>query len=270
MAFTVKDWTAYTDNNTTEKDVVLLMALPDGVGGFDLINMTKEEFFNIASDMVIQFNQSSGEMINFSQADSTSMNYIAGAKILSIIGTSNLIFAETFGGNADIQIVNGASRSSMVLGGVGKDGFITLLNTLGDETDIEATATVGLTTRLTDARNDDDPTTVELQYREDRVFDRATAASGASTDLPGSYETVFQASASGGGIANHTFNMPAVLGGSGSARNKVRLVIEGTITTVTMATPGAETIDEPFTSAGSSFQVREWIYDPGGVWRRIL
>jgi hypothetical protein len=261
--FNVKDFWSYSDDPSTLKDLVLLVAKPGG-GGFSLINMTKEEFFKIASTMSIEFTQTNGEIINFNDADGVSMNYLAGGKIIGVTGSNNFIFAETFGGNADIQIVNGATRSSIVLGGNSKDGFLRLLNTAGDETNIEATASIGLTTRLTDPRNENNPTTVNIQFREDQLFDFATVSAAGSTDIPQAYHSIYQANAAAGSISSHTFNMPEAVSG-----NIVRLAITGTITTVTMSTPGAETIDDPFTAAASAFQYREWIYDPGGVWRRI-
>lgn len=263
MVFTVKDFWGYTDDPSTLKDLVLLVAKPGG-GGFSLINMTKEQFFKIAATMAIEFTQTNGEIINFNEADGVKMNYLAGGKIISLSGTSNLIFEESYGNGADIQIVNGATRSSIVLGGTGKDGYLKLLNTVADETDIQSEATLGIVAKLTNPRNENDPTTVHFQYREDSLFDFANVADAGTTDIPQALNSTFQATATGGGIASHTFNMPVAVAGY-----RVRLTIIDTITTVTMATPGAETIQGPFTAAGSAFQSREWIYDPGGLWRRI-
>jgi len=275
--FTVKDWIAYTDNNTTNKDVVLLMALPDGGGGFDLINMTKEEFFNIASNMVIKFNPSgSSDYIVFDDAQDVKLRYVDGSNYLFLDNLPRLIMSDDGSTNEQVELRNDASSSGLTVGGFSptngqKKGFVAIFTDgVAFSATLESTATADLTAEFSDARNENDPSTVNVQYREDRLYNTSTAITGNSTDIPGSYETIYKSVAQGGGIASHTFNMPAVAGGSGSAGNKVRLVIEGTITTVTMATPGAETIDDPFTAAGSSFQVREWVYDPAGVWERIL
>lgn len=84
MAFSVKDFWSYTDDPSTLKDLVLLVAKPGG-GGFSLINMTKEEFFRIAQDMAIQIDTPSGQR--------TFIDFGGGRKI-SYVGSTNTLIEE--------------------------------------------------------------------------------------------------------------------------------------------------------------------------------
>jgi hypothetical protein len=48
------------------------------------------------------------------------------------------------------------------------------------------------------------------------------------------------------------------------------VAVNGEITSVTMTTPGAETIEDPFTSTSTGFQAREWLYvESETEWKRI-
>src|SRR6056297_1930026 len=288
MAFTVKDFWSYINNNTTDKDIVMLHALPDGSGGFSLINMTKEEFFNIASDMTLQFNpnaatdliiidpntsskityntatsileilaisqlsfpaatsirfnptadntlinvnqpgvgnvgnltfdvtsgafrvkdanffeledstvlkfnpNSSSDFILFDSSTDVKLRYVEGPKYLFFDNLPRIMMSDDGSTNEQVELKNDASSAGLTVGGFSptngqKKGFVAIFTDgIAFSTTLESTATANLTAEFSDARNENDPSTVNVQYREDRIFDRATVTSGASTDIPGS------------------------------------------------------------------------------------
>lgn len=265
MSFTVKNWTAYTDNATTEKNVVLLLALPDGSGGFSFINMTKEEFFNISDDMTIKFNPSAGtiNLIEFDQLNTVVLKYLASGQIaildnmanwgLSNTGTTNQVGLSIVGGNGRLYAGTNA----------GVEGELYLYDSNGDRLQIITSLTADETARFEDGRSAASINTVK--YRQDDVYQRTSAANAGSTTLPSGNICAMRSNVTGGSITSHTYDFPA----NPSNGDRIRLAVSGSITTTIMAAPGATTIESPFTSV-TTFASREWAYDAlNDEWTRI-
>lgn len=259
MAFSVKDFWSYTDDDTAQKDLVLLLAKPGGAG-FSLVNMTKEEFFNIASDMTIKFNPTgSNAFITYDEDDSIELKYLAPLNALYYENLPLLYFTDD-GSTPQIQFENGTT-ARIIVGGGSKQGQLVINDGNGENITINALLDSDEIVRIRNCRTL--VTNPDIQYRQDKTYNFGVVSDGGTTDIASSLYTI-QVSDASSAISAHTYNMPDPTDG-----DRVRLAIDGSITTITMATPGAETIQDALTTA-SGFTAREWVYVGGeGEWKRI-
>jgi len=255
MAFTVKDYWAYTTSNNTDKDFLMLLALPDGGGGYNLRNITKEDFLVIPDDMTLTFEQIAGSLITLDTTNSVTLNYVAAAQLVYFENLLNLGLSQS-GNNNEVGLILQGGKGILSAGrSTGVIGVLRLYSTGGDLMDLESEMTSDESVRIKDGRKSSLPE-YSLMFREDNVYERSTATNGGTTDIGNGERTLVVSQADGGSIASHTFNMPA----NPSSGDIVRLQCQGTFTSITINTPGAETVQSPLSSA-SSFTVREWVYD---------
>lgn len=257
MAFSVKDFWSYTDDPSTLKDLVVLVAKPGG-GGFSLINMTKEEFFKIAPTMPLEFQPQAGHntLIVFDDPNTVTFEYLP-ANQSAFLQNLLEIGLSANGTTNDVAMAFVSGRGRLIAGrasGPITEGEVLIYDTNGQAVTMRAALAANITARHQDPRNPSS-TTVDYKYRQDDLYQRSSALDAGSTDLPtGENSTCISESA---GISTHTYNFPA----NPENGDRIRLTIYGTITTVTMSAPGSTTITGGFTAAGSAFQSRTFIYD---------
>ena len=226
--------------------MILLVAKPDGGGGYNLVNMTKEEFFALTGqslDFTVSTGTSNIMTVNGTEAQ---LAYLAPAGVF-------LLTAATFGlsttGTWNSVQLN--DDGSITLGNAGEavDGTLRMAN---------AGFTLNATRTLTATIDD------ELALLGDQVLSQKVPLNAGSTNALNKYNTTQVLDASGGSIASHTVNFPST-----PINNQVlKLTIYGVITSLTLSYAG--TIIQPLTTTSGTITAAEWQYLTGtDTWYRI-
>jgi hypothetical protein len=321
MDIVIKNFWTYPPDTTTQKDITILFAKPDGGGGFSIRQQTKEDFFKINSAMslvfvpagpttlivfdanagtkldyetvtgvlsfvglnaidiadntVLQFNETSGEVMNFNSLDDAKINYLAGARFMWLENFGSLVMSSNFA-TADIEMQNAASFCRLKLGGSNADtgqkvGEIVLYDTANNESRISVDITEDdqdIEVDFKEPRNEydvlsDDP--LSVSYREDDQFRFTDNPSNADVITAQSAHHSVEVIRIVAPIANLTLDLPAAKNG-----DIVDFSVFGSpATNITMTAAGGATIDSPL-SGTASRHIRTWIYDEGfNAWFRF-
>lgn len=277
----IKDFWSYIDDASTDKDAVLLWAKPDGGVGYSLRNMTKEQFFNIASTMAIKFNHFNYEDMIVIDEDSdpsqpVSIRYLSNANYMYLRNLGGLIFTAENTTDQMIFLRVNTTVSSLQLGGVSglignRSGRIDLLDINGNGVSLSCDLTnedESLILEIKEPRNTVEGPEVSrtVAFREDYQYisyiDPSNAENCAAVDARESVVVVKLVSP----VSGVTLTFPSA---PQEGDRCTFAVSGGGTTTITMATPGSSTIDDAITGTPSR-ETGTWawnIFDE--VWYRI-
>ena len=250
MAFSVKDFWSYTDDPSTLKELVLLVAKPGG-GGFSLINMTKEEFFRIAQDMAIQIDTPSAKRVFID---------FGGGRQISYIGSTNSLLEEV---TTKLISAPGQDPTIIILPGPGslKIGNSSQAGTLSIE---GATGTVNVTNAGTGTRNS--------SFREGGVIqvNPVTSSLNNAQLASVSFEVKFgvaQWSALFLNLNETVATLEIEMPGTPQNGWRVSIFFGGdSVTSITHVAPGDTTVQAPLTSAADGDRVTYIYAEAADTW----
>jgi hypothetical protein len=321
MDIVIKNFWTYPVDTTTQKDIVVLFAKPDGSEGYAIRQQTKEDLFKINPSMSlafnpggnytpivfdtvsnarltfdsvigllefigmsivkfdsntkIQFEETSGEIINYDALADVKLNYLAGPKFLWYENLGSLIMSSNFA-SADLEMKNADSLVSLIMGGLNADtgqkvGRVLLKDANNNAMDLRSNLTEldeDVFAYLPSPRNDYDPISddpLNLAYREDDQFRFTDNPSNADVITAQSGRHSVQVVRIVAPIANLTLDLPAAKNGDVVDFS----VFGGPTTSITMTAAGGASIDSALTGT-SSRHIRTWIYDDGlNAWFRF-
>lgn len=243
--FSVKNFWGYTDDDSQNKELLMLMAKPDGGGGYNLINMTKEEFFALTGQSIDFTIGSTGDVITF-DGDTYKLLYAAGGNLL-FKGTS---FGVSSNGTSNVVQMN--ATGTLRIGELTvASGTVELID---DSNSFSATISRTLKADTTD----------EFEFIGDTAMTVATASDSGSTNAPVNIRSLLYMNVDGGSIASHTINFPIL-----PRNNQIfELAIDGDITTLTLQ-GSSVTIDKPITAA-DGYTSGKWCFNSSDLtWYKI-
>ncbi len=245
MAFTVKDFWGYADDATQNKDMVLLVAKPDGGGGFNLVNMTKEEFFALTGQSIDYSTGASADIMTFN-GDSYKLIYLAGGNLLAQLAS----FGVTINGTSNEIQLNSSGNLKVGRSG-GSSGSITITDNTSS-----VTAIINRTAEC--------PSNVQWAFLEDQQTTYTEATEDDTVSLDDIHQQILILDATAGDLTDYTINYPsAPLDGA-----TVEIAIYGTIDTIDNSS--SNTIDKPITTSVGDLTYGKWTWDDANdTWWKV-